>query len=101
MSEVVNVLGLMQSYAEEIYGLLKRGLLDDCLVARLIDEIEGDGIHVDFLGLPHVTTAVLILVEVEKPKVYVKVVDHFGIKSFEFNLKRSRTNRNRGIKWTN
>ena len=86
-AEVCDFLGLLQSYAEEIYGLLKRGLLDDYLVARLIDEIEGDGIHVDFLGLPYVTTAILIYVEIEETKVHVKVVDNTGIKNFEFNLK--------------
>jgi len=79
----------LEKYAQQIHKLLKRRLLaDDKEIARLRNHIENQGIcHVDFLGLPYVTTVILYGLSVSESKLLVKVVDNKGISStFVFEL---------------
>jgi len=84
MSEVNDAL---QIFAEQIYNLLKHRFIDDYEVSRFYDDIENAGFHVDFLGLPYVTTVILYGLCEEKNKLYVKIVDDRYIDTFVFQLK--------------
>jgi len=94
MSEWVN--DTLQKYAEQIQTLLKHRFLDDDEVAKFYDEIEAESFHVDFFGLPFVTTVALYGLCVSENKLYIKIVDAKQIDTFIFQLKPLEVKYNEG-----
>ena len=85
MSEWVN--DTLQKYAEQIQTLLKHRFLDDDYeVARFYDKIEAESFHVDFFGIPYVTTVALYGLSARENKLIVKIVDKKQITTFSFKL---------------
>jgi len=77
----------LERYAQQIHNLMKHRFLEDYETARFYDEIEVEGLHVDYLGIPFTTTAILYGLDPENHKLFVKVVDDKQIVSFIFQLK--------------
>jgi hypothetical protein len=84
---------VLEKYAQQIHELMKQRFLDDEDVAFFYDKIEYDEdgpFHVDFIGLPYVTTVILYGLDAVEGELIVKIVDNKGVSTFTFHLSENK-----------